>query len=77
MHEWTGILHDAFGLDATAAATARTSASLSQGTVHYATDIRDSPGNFLVLSGSTLGTSLLGAQIAHLDSIVRTFSWTD
>lgn len=77
VHEWKGVLHDAFDLNATPTGTARTSASLSQGTVHYATNIRDSPGNFLVLSGSTLGTSLLGVQIAHLDSIVRTFSWTD
>ncbi|MET4052954.1 hypothetical protein ABID81_002326 [Frigoribacterium sp. PvP054] len=77
VHEWNGVLHDAFGLDATSVEAGRTSASVSQGTVHYATDIRDAPGVFLILSGSTLGTSLLGAQIAHLDSIVRTFSWTD
>jgi hypothetical protein len=77
VHEWNGVLHDAFGLDATSVEAGRTSASVSQGTVHYATDIRDAPGVFQILSGFTLGTSLLGAQIAHLDSIVRTFSWTD
>lgn len=75
--EWNTVLHDTIGIDGTAVGTTPTSASLSQGTVHFATGIRNSPRNFLVLSGSTLGTSLLGAQIAHLDSIVRTFSWAD
>lgn len=73
--EWSTVLREGFAHDATAG-RALSSDILSQGSVHYATGIPGSPGDFLVLSGSALGTSLLGAQIAHLDSIVRTFSWT-
>jgi len=73
--EWSAVLLEGVARDATAG-TAESSDILSQGSVHYATGIPASPGEFLVLSGSTLGTSLLGAQIAHLDSIVRTFAWT-
>lgn len=74
--EWSSVLLEGTARGVTADAAGSTD-TLSQGSVHYSTGIPDSPGAFLVLSGSTLGTSLLGSQIAHLDSIVRTFSWTD